>query len=729
MPKFRIGVDIGGTFTDLVFLSDNGQTHTRKIASTPDDYSRAVLSGIQDGLSRLNLSPADIAEVSHGFTVATNAIIEQKGAQTALITTAGFRDVLEFRRNRTPRLYDLYYEKSPALVKRQYRLEVSERLNYRGEILRPLNPDDVQRAIQTILDHHLESVAVCLLHSYANPAHEQQIAQALRQRAPDIILTLSSDLLPEMKEYERASTTVINSYVRPVVERYLTRLTRGLTEMGIAVPLTVMQSNGGLATAAIAAERPVYCIESGPAAGVVGAAQLGRRQNRPNLMTLDMGGTTAKASIIENGDLLQAPEYEVGGGINVGHRLLRGSGHILRVPAIDLAEIGAGGGSIASVDRSGSLRVGPQSAGAHPGPACYQQGGQLPTVTDADVLLGYLNPQHLLSGDFPINAELAQQAIRQHIARPMNLTDIQAAHGIHLLVNSNMARALRAVSSERGRDPRRFSLTCFGGGGPVHAAGLADMLGITQVIIPPFPGVFSSLGLLVADVEHHFVQTHFQTFNEIQLPTLTDLIENMSQQGRQQLRLEGFPDAQHQITIQADVKYEGQVSDLTVTVPPGPITPQTLTAIAQNFDHEHQQSFGYRTDAPHQLVNLRIIARGIPQNPRTPPTLTPITQPQQAESPAPAPSQPHTPPDHPIAAPNHPTTPPDHPELVEGPPTRPVYFGPNHGWTHTPITTRPSLPRQPAPGPLLIEEYDSTTVVPPNWTANTDNANNLILNR
>ena len=515
MPEFRVGVDIGGTFTDIVFLGSDGRVLARKVASTPDDYSRAVLDGIADGLEDLGVAPGSVSEVSHGFTVATNAIIEQKGAHTALITTEGFRDILEFRRNRTPRLYDLYYEKSPTLIKRQYRLEVGERLNFRGEVLRPLDVDDVDRAVQSVLDSGVESVAVCLLHSYANPDHEQYIAQVLRQRVPDVILTLSSDLLPEMKEYERTSTTVINSYVRPVVERYLTLLTGGLTDMGVTVPLTVMQSNGGLATSDIAKERPVYCIESGPAAGVVGAYHLGRRLGMSNLMTLDMGGTTAKASIIENGEMLQAPEYEVGGEISVGHRLLRGSGHILRVPAIDLAEVGAGGGSIATVDRSGSLRVGPQSSGAFPGPACYRLGGPDATVTDADVLLGYLNPHHLLAGDFEIDAELARQAVADHVARPLGLSEVEAAHGIHTLVNSNMGRALRAVSSERGRDPRRFDLVCFGGGGPVHAAGLAEMLDISRVVVPPFPGVFSSFGLLVADVEHHFVQTYFKTFDEI----------------------------------------------------------------------------------------------------------------------------------------------------------------------------------------------------------------------
>ena len=542
MSEFRVGVDIGGTFTDIVFLGGDGRVLARKVASTPDDYSRAVLDGIAGGLEDLGVAPGSVSEVSHGFTVATNAIIEQKGAHTALITTEGFRDILEFRRNRTPRLYDLYYEKSPTLIKRQFRLEVGERLNFRGEVLRPLDVDDVDRAVQSVLDSGVESVAVCLLHSYANPDHEQYIAQVLRERAPDVILTLSSDLLPEMKEYERTSTTVINSYVRPVVERYLTLLTGGLTDMGVTVPLTVMQSNGGLATSDIAKERPVYCIESGPAAGVVGAYHLGRRLGMSNLMTLDMGGTTAKASIIENGEMLQAPEYEVGGEISVGHRLLRGSGHILPRAGHRPGRSGGGRGSIATVDRSGSLRVGPQSSGAFPGPACYRLGGPDATVTDADVLLGYLNPQHLLAGDFEIDAELARQAVADHVARPLGLSEVEAAHGIHTLVNSNMGRALRAVSSERGRDPRRFDLVCFGGGGPVHAAGLAEMLDISRVVVPPFPGVFSSFGLLVADVEHHFVQTYFKTFDEIDVEALSELLEGLWQEGRRQLRLEGFDD-------------------------------------------------------------------------------------------------------------------------------------------------------------------------------------------
>ena len=693
MVDFRVGVDIGGTFTDIVFLGSDGRVLARKVASTPDDYSRAVLSGIAAGVEELAITPASVSEVSHGFTVATNAIIEGKGAHTALITTEGFRDILEFRRNRTPRLYDLYYEKSPTLIKRQHRLEVGERLNFRGEVLRPLNVEDVDRAVQAVRDSGVESVAVCLLHSYANPSHEQYIAEVLRERAPDVILTLSSELLPEMKEYERTSTTVINSYVRPVVERYLTLLTDGLTDMGVTVPLTVMQSNGGLATSGIAKERPVYCIESGPAAGVVGAYHLGRRLGMPNLMTLDMGGTTAKASIIENGEMLQAPEYEVGGGISVGHRLLRGSGHILRVPAIDLAEVGAGGGSIASVDRSGSLRVGPQSSGAFPGPACYRLGGQDATVTDADVLLGYLNPQHLLAGDFEIDAELARRAVAAHVARPLGLSEVDAAHGIHAVVNSNMGRALRAVSSERGRDPRRFDLVCFGGGGPVHAAGLAEMLDIARVVVPPFPGVFSSFGLLVADVEHHFVQTYFKTFDEIEVDALSELLERLWGEGCSQLRLEGFDDAHQEFVTQVDMKYEGQVSDLTVPFPSGPVNRASLAAVAESFDQEHEQSFGYRTDTGFQLVNVRVIARGLSEQSRMPERFELATGSGGSQT------------------------------------SRNVYFGPNRGWADTPVVSRGSLVGQSVTGPLIIEEYDSTTVVPPSWTASVDESSNIILER
>ena len=691
MTNYRVGVDIGGTFTDIVFLADDGTVLARKVASTPDDYSRGVLEGVRGGVDELGIQPSAVSEISHGFTVATNAIIENKGANTALITTEGFRDILELRRNRVPRLYDLNYEKPPSLVKRQLRLEVRERLNYQGEVLRPLETSDVDSAIEKIAHEGVESVAVCLLHSYANPEHEQYIARALRERMPQVNLTLSSELLPEMKEYERTSTTVINGYVRPVVERYLGLLTEGLRDMGITVPLSIMQSNGGLATSGIAMEKPVYCIESGPAAGVVGAYHLGDRLGVENLMTLDMGGTTAKASIIENGEILQAPESEVGGDISVGHRLLRGSGHILRVPSIDLAEVGAGGGSIASVDSSGSIRVGPQSSGAVPGPACYRLGGRDATVTDADVLLGYLNPEHLLGGDFPIDRELAREAVTRNVALPLGLSEVDAAHGIHLLVNSNMARALRAVSSERGRDPRRFVLFSFGGSGPVHAAGLAEMLDISRLVVPPFPGVFSSFGLLVANVEHHFVQTYFKTFEQLDLAEFSGIMERLWNEGRSQLHIEGFDGSAQEITTQVDMKYVGQVSELSVSMPTERITPQTLIDLGEAYDREHLQTFGYQTDAPYQLVNVRVIARGLSSESRVP---------ERLELP---------------------------PSANQGPSQRPVYFGANRGWVDTPVVDRAYVTQNPGSGPMIIEEYDSTTVVPPGWQASVDRWQNILL--
>ena len=686
-------VDIGGTFTDLVYLGSDGTVLARKLASTPDDYSRAVLEGIEVGIKELKISASQVSEVGHGFTVATNAIIEGRGAQTALITTEGFRDVLEFRRNRIPRLYDLYYEKPPTLVKRQNRLEVRERMNFKGEVLRPLNKDDVELVVDKILKAGIQSVAISLLHSYANSAHEDYIAKVIRERAPNIILTVSSELLPEMKEYERTSTTVINSYVRPIVDSYLTRLADGLKDMGVTVPLGVMQSNGGLATTQIAKEKPVYCIESGPAAGVVGAFHLGKRLGIPNMMTLDMGGTTAKACMIEDGEMLQAPEYEVGGGISAGHRLLKGAGHILRVPSIDLAEVGAGGGSIASVDKSGSIRVGPDSSGAVPGPSCYDKGGTDATVTDSDVLLGYLNPKHLLGGAFPIDRDKASKAVTTHVANPLGLSEIEAAHGIHLLVNSNMGRALRAVSSERGRDPRRFVLVAFGGGGPVHAAGLAEMLDISKVIVPPFPGVFSSFGLLYADVEHHFVKTYFKTFRELDLDALNVILEGLWGEGRSQLREEGFADDSHEVVTQVDMKYEGQVSELTVYLPPGTVTPENVKKLTDSFEDEHEKTYGYKTDGPFQLVNLRVIARGLSKESRIP---------EQLDIPTPT---------------------------NTGPSERAVYFGPSHGFMDAPVISRVSLEGNSRPGPLIIEEYDSTTVVPPGWTASIDQWKDVVLDR
>jgi N-methylhydantoinase A len=416
---FRVGVDIGGTFTDIVFLNDRGELHTKKVSSSVDNYARAIVEGIAEVFRERHLDAAEVDEVLHATTVASNAILEHKGAKTGLITTKGFRDILELRRLRMPRLYDLHWEKPPPLVDRYLRAEVDERLDETGNVLVPLDAEEVERVLDRLIAEGIGALAVCLLHSYVNPAHERQIQQIARRKAPDLLVCISSDVLPEIKEYERTSTTVINAYVLPVVRQYCSRLRADLDRIGVTAPLHIMQSNGGLTTAEIAAERPVNIIESGPAAGVVGTQALARRMGLSKVISFDMGGTTAKASIVENGEVTRSAEYSVGAGIMIGSRLLTGAGYLLKVPAIDLAEVGAGGGSHVWIDAGNSLQVGPSSAGAVPGPVCYDIGGIEPTITDANVILGYLNPEYLIGGALRINAGKCWQAFEEKIARPL----------------------------------------------------------------------------------------------------------------------------------------------------------------------------------------------------------------------------------------------------------------------------------------------------------------------
>jgi N-methylhydantoinase A len=503
MSGFRVGVDIGGTFTDIVFLDTHGRLHIKKVASSADDYARAIVDGLREVFEETGLRGADVAELLHGTTVASNALLELRGARTGLITTRGFRDVLEIRHLRMPRLYDLTWQKPPTLVERRLRLEVDERIDAHGQIQRPLADADVERALDRLLAQEIEGLAVCLLNAYANPVHEERIKAIVQRRAPNLPLCISSEVLPEIKEYERTSTTVINTYVLPIVGRYLATLRTGLDAIGVRAPLLIMQSNGGLMTADAAAVRPMHIIESGPAAGVVGAQALAHRIGLGKLVTFDMGGTTAKASLVEDGAISRATEYQVGGGIMHGSRLLTGAGYLLRVPAIDLAEVGAGGGSIVWIDAGGALQVGPRSAGASPGPLCYDLGGTEPTVTDANVILGYLNPAALAGGAVKLNARLAHELFQNRIAARMGMSLEEAAHGAHLIAASNMMRAIKAVSSERGRDPREYVLFAFGGNGPLFAAGMARALEMSRVVVPPAPGLFSAFGLLYSEVEHH----------------------------------------------------------------------------------------------------------------------------------------------------------------------------------------------------------------------------------
>jgi N-methylhydantoinase A len=684
-PRFRVAVDIGGTFTDIVFLDADGRRHVKKVSSSVEDYARAIVDGLREVFEENGLSSGDVAEVLHGTTVASNALLELRGVRTGLITTRGFRDVLEIRRLRMPRLYDLTWDKPPTLVERRLRQEVDERIDVRGGVQRPLDDGEVERVLDRLLAQNIEALAVCLLNSWANPAHEARIKAIVQRRAPGLPLCLSSEVLPEIKEYERTSTTVINTYVLPIVQRYLTTLRTGLDGIGVRGPLLIMQSNGGLMTDAAAAERPMHIIESGPAAGVVGAQALAKRIGLAKLITFDMGGTTAKASLVEDGAISRATEYQVGGGIMHGSRLLTGAGYLLRVPAIDLAEVGAGGGSIVWRDAGGALQVGPRSAGASPGPLCYDLGGREPTVTDANVILGYLNPSALAGGAVKLNAARAHEVFQERVAEPMGLSLAEAAYGAHLIAASNMMRAIRAVSSERGRDPREYALFAFGGNGPLFAAGMARALEMTRVVIPPAPGLFSAFGLLYSEVEHHYVRTWRRRTRGLDATELGEAFARLEDEARRQLAAEGFSGAAVRLERSADCRYQGQSFELTV-----PVT-ESL-AIDEAFGREHERTYGHRAgpDEPVEIVSLRVVGRGLSERPRVP------------DRPAPA------------AALERPAT------------MRRVYFGAQAGWLTTPILARADL-ATPREGPAVIEEYDATCVVPPGARVALDAWGNIVM--
>ena len=593
-PEFRVGVDIGGTFTDIVFLAPDGTFHTRKVSSTVDDYARAIADSLGEIFSQTNIRSENITELLHGTTVASNAILEMAGARTGLITTEGFRDVLELRTLRMPRLYDLGWEKPEPLVPRYLRRAVHERIDAKGNVEQAIDRKQVGEVVEELLEAGVETIAVCLINSFAYPDHERLIGEVIEQKAPDFPYCLSVNVLPEIKEYERTSTTVINAYLLPVVSRYLNSLISELHLSNVTAPLLLMQSNGGLTTAQRAIEFPCHIIESGPAGGVVGAHALATKLELGDVVTFDMGGTTAKASLIEGGEYSRAVDFSVGAGIMAGSRLLTGAGYRLKVPAIDLAEVGAGGGSIIFVDPGGAMLVGPKSAGAKPGPACYGLGGELPTVTDANVVLGYLNPKHLVGGEVQINAELSHKAIKEKVAAPMELEIERAAYGAHQITAANMIRAIKSVSSERGRDPRRYALFAFGGNGPLFAATMARALGMKQIVVPPAPGLFSSFGLLYADVEHHYSRTLRRVLRTADPQELQQAWLELEIQARKQLQGDGFPEDRIRLSRTANMHYYGQIFELTVPVSSGPIDSAAIATLEEAFGVEHERTYGHR---------------------------------------------------------------------------------------------------------------------------------------
>jgi len=687
--RHRLGVDVGGTFTDLVLVGPEGRALTRKVLSSTGDYAQAIVHGARELMAAAGVGAADVDELIHGTTVATNAILERRGARTGLLTTAGFRDLLEIGRLRLARLYDIDFERPAPLVPRRWRREITERLGPGGTVLTPLDPESVRAAVDFLAKEGVEALAIAFLHAYARDVHEQAAAAIVRERAPAMHLTLSSEILPEVREFERTSTAVTNAYVMPVMSRYLGSLETELRRLGVRAPILVMQSNGGVMTAASGRQRPVHVIESGPAAGVIATAELARRIGRPNAISIDMGGTTAKASVIEGGELKRTGEFEIGGALSQGSRLNRGSGFLLRIPAIDIAEVGAGGGSIVRVDDAGQLHVGPRSAGAVPGPACYRQGGKDATLTDANVVLGYLHPERLPSG-LALDAARAREVIGEQVAQPLDLALEAAAHGVYLVGCVRMARAVRAVTIERGRDARDFVLVAFGGNGPLFAAEMARSLAIGTVLVPPAPGVFSAVGLLEAESEHHLVRSVLRSLSADTADDVAAALRALEREAEALLRGEGYREA---VATErgVDLKYEGQSFELTIPLDASWRGAADVETLAAAFAREHQQTYGHAAPGdPIQVVSLRVTARLVRPDARRAVRLA-------SERAAPAGG------------------------------SRRAYFGREHGMLVTPVLARADLDARPRPGPLLVDEYDATTLVPPGTTASLDDHGNILI--
>ena len=691
--SLRISADIGGTFTDIAFLRNDGVLITRKILSTPDDFARAVVMGILELINEINEPPESFSEVLHGCTVATNAILESKGAKTALITTKGFRDVLEMRRIRMPVLYDPLYVKPVPLIPRERRYEIEERLDGNGKIITKINRNNLKDIINNIRDDNVESIAVTLIHSYANDKHERIIGEILSNELPKCFVTLSVDILPEIREYERTSTTAINAYVGPPVKSYVNSLINILKESGFTSNLLMMQSSGGMMDAETVVKNPAQIVECGPAAGVIGSAHLGRLTNMNNLITLDMGGTTAKASLIENGNLMKTDEYEVGGGINLSSKLIKGGGYALKTPVIDISEVGAGGGSIVWIDKVGQLKVGPKSAGASPGPVCYNNKGTEPTLTDANVVLGYLNPSSIAGGTVLIDYEAAYNSLNDKIAVPLNQNVMELAYGIHLIANSTMMRAVKAVSTYRGRDPREFTIIAFGGCGGIHVVELARSLQIDRALIPLSAGVFSALGLLVSDIESTLSRSYFRSFIHTSPDEMNKFYEELEDNINKNL---GSNSDLISISRFADMRYEGQAFELTVPVPNGKLNQLNISHLPELFESEHESTYGHRYpgDKNVQIVNLRTTGK-LESNFRRNIDVNKMQEYNTRKT-----------------FKNN---------------DRKAYFGKNFGYINTPVINRWDLTQKPHNGPIIVEEYENTIVIPPDSNMRLDDFGNILI--
>ncbi|HET9492039.1 MAG TPA: hydantoinase/oxoprolinase family protein [Methylomirabilota bacterium] len=608
--NYSLGIDIGGTFTDLVVYDhDSGRQWSRKVLTTHDDPARAVAAGVAAMLRDERLAASRFTRVVHATTLFTNALIERQGALTGLLTTAGFGDTLEIGRERKYELYDLNIARPEPLVARHWRREVAERVGPDGAVRQPLEVKELLEQVGQLVSAGVTSIAVVFLHAYANPAHEAAALAAIAERHPGIAVSASHEVAPEIREYERASTTVANAYIKPLAQRYLKLMAGQLAAQDIAAPLLLMQSSGGLTHVAEARRVPVQMLESGPAAGAIAAAFFGHEDSGGHLLAFDMGGTTAKLSLVEGGEPLTAYGFEAAR----QKRFMEGSGLPIRISTIELIEIGAGGGSISHVDEIGLLKVGPRSAGSQPGPACYGLGGQAPTVTDADLVLGYLNPDYFAGGTLPISVEAAQLALTR-IAGEVGLSVVQVAWGIHDVVNENMASAARVHVAERGRDPRQYALLCTGGAGPVHAYEVARKLGLRRVICPPSAGVASALGLLVAPARVDRVATVGLRLDRGDCAALEAAFRRLEDEARTVMADTGLKLESATVQRLADGRFVGQGFDLVVPLPPGPYdgpdADGARRVLREAFEIAYREKFALTPpDVPVEFINIRVAVR------------------------------------------------------------------------------------------------------------------------
>jgi N-methylhydantoinase A len=685
---YRVGIDIGGTFTDMLLVADDGTAVIGKTLTTPGDPSLAVENALRPALKNGAVKPAGRGTLIHGTTLVTNALIERKGAPTALLTTAGFRDAVEIGREHRYELYDLNLELPKPLVPRHLRFDVPERVAADGVVLEPLDEAFVRQLVTELRDKGIRAIGVCYLNSFRNPEHERRTAEIIAAIAPEIRVSLSSQVVAEIREFPRTSTTLANVYVQERVADYLAQLQARLSKIGFAGSFFVMLSSGGVATRETASRFPVRLLESGPAAGALAAASAGVRSGHRDLLSFDMGGTTAKLCVVEKGEPLKTHEFEV----DRVYRFRKGSGLPVRIPVIDMIEIGAGGGSIARVDSLGLLKVGPDSSGAEPGPVCYGQGGTHATVTDADLVLGYLDPNYFLGGKMRLDQEGARSALGC-LAQPLNLTIEQVAWGIHQIVNENMANAARAHLGERGKDPRRMPIYAFGGAGPVHGYRVAEILRLPALISPVGAGVGSTFGLLAAPLAFDFVRSAYSRCDQMDWQLANRLLNEMAEEGRRVLESSGLAPEDIAYQRTADMRYVGQGHEVSVRLPDGVLEPRHLAQITSAFEDTYKNLYGRKgPNVPLEIINWRVIASG----PR--PLMT-------------------------LRLPRH-----DARGGGARKGTRRAYFPEHGGYVDTPVFDRYALqPGLTFQGPAIVEERESTLIVGAGGRALVDESLNIVV--